>query len=147
MKLYQGGIAMNSIQMLGKLVIKQVVTDGYKEKAGGQFRVEIEKIEQDIKAYEESMNKAITKLTLQGEPNVEMYRRQFMAEKDKLVSYKDQLKVSLQAIMDLPNGEIIETGEGNFLQQVTVGEPFTASVSCEIILKDDIVMAINRQEA
>jgi hypothetical protein len=147
MKLYQGGIAMNSIQMLGKLVIKQVVTDGYKEKAGGQFRVEIEKIEQDIKAYEESMNKAITKLTLQGEPNVEMYRRQFMAEKDKLVSYKDQLKLSLQAIMDLPNGEIIETGEGNFLQQVTVGEPFTASVSCEIILKDDIVMAINRQEA
>ena len=138
---------MNSIQMLGKLVIKQVVTDGYKEKAGGQFRVEIEKIEQDITAYEESMNKAITKLTLQGEPNVEMYRRQFMAEKDKLVSYKDQLKVSLQAIMDLPNGEIIETGEGNFLQQVTVGEPFTASVSCEIILKDDIVMAINRQEA
>ena len=138
---------MNSIQMLGKLVIKQVVTDGYKEKAGGQFRVEIEKIEQDIKAYEESMNKAITKLTLQGEPNVEMYRRQFMAEKDKLVSYKDQLKVSLQAIMDLPNGEIIETGEGNFLQQVTVGEPFTANVSCEILLKDDIVMAINRQEA
>ena len=138
---------MNSIQMLGKLVIKQVVTDGYKEKAGGQFRVEIEKIEQDIKAYEESMNKAITKLTLQGEPNVEMYRRQFMAEKDKLVSYKDQLKVSLQAIMDLPNGEIIETGEGNFLQQVTVGEPFNANISCELILKDDIVMAINRQEA
>ena len=138
---------MNSIQMLGKLVIKQVVTDGYKEKAGGQFRVEIEKIEQDIKAYEESKNKAITKQTLQGEPNVEMYRRQFMAEKDKLVSYKDHLKASLQAIMDLPNCEIIETGEGNFLQQVTVGEPFTASVSCEIILQDDIVMAINRQEA
>lgn len=138
---------MNSIQMLGKLVIKQVVTDGYKQKAGGQFRTEIEKIEQDIKTYEESMNKAITKLTLQGEPNVEMYRRQFMAEKDKLVAYKDQLKMSLQAIMDLPDGEIVETGEGNFLQQVTVGEPFTANVSCEIILKDDIVIAINPQQA
>ena len=138
---------MNSIQMLGKLVIKQVVTDGYKQKAGGQFQVEIEKIEQDIKTYEESMNKAITKLTLQGEPNVEMYRRQFMAEKDKLVAYKDQLKVSLQAILDLPDGEIIETGEGNFLQEVTVGQPFTASVSCEVLLKDDIVIAINPQQA
>ncbi|MBQ2777060.1 MAG: hypothetical protein IJN31_08345 [Peptococcaceae bacterium] len=138
---------MNSIQMLGKLVIKQVVTDGYKQKAGGQFQVEIEKIEQDIKTYEESMNKAITKLTLQGEPNVEMYRRQFMAEKDKLVAYKDQLKASLQAILDLPDGEIIETGEGNFLQEVTVGQPFTASVSCEVLLKDDIVIAINPQQA
>ncbi|MBQ6852644.1 MAG: hypothetical protein IJO07_00535, partial [Peptococcaceae bacterium] len=129
------------------LVIKQVVTDSYKQKAGGQFRVEIEKIEQDIKTYEESMNKAITKLTLQGEPNVEMYRRQFMAEKDKLVAYKDQLKTSLQAILDLPDGEIIETGEGNFLQEVTVGQPFTASVSCEVLLKDDIVIAINPQQA
>ena len=138
---------MNSIQMLGKLVNKQVVTDGYKQKAGGQFQVEIEKIEQDIKTYEESMNKAITKLTLQGEPNVEMYRRQFMAEKDKLVAYKDQLKASLQAILDLPDGEIIETGEGNFLQEVTVGQPFTASVSCEVLLKDDIVIAINPQQA
>ena len=138
---------MNSIQMLGKLVIKQVVTDGYKQKAGGQFQVEIEKIEQDIKTYEESMNKAITKLTLQGEPNVEMYRRQFMAEKDKLVAYKDQLKASLQAILDLPDGEIIETGEGNVLQEVTVGQPFTASVSCEVLLKDDIVIAINPQQA
>ena len=138
---------MNSIQMLGKLVIKQVVTDGYKQKAGGQFQVEIEKIEHDIKTYEESMNKAITKLTLQGEPNVEMYRRQFIAEKDKLVAYKDQLKASLQAILDLPDGEIIETGEGNFLQEVTVGQPFTASVSCEVLLKDDIVIAINPQQA
>ena len=138
---------MNSIQMLGKLVIKQVVTDSYKQKAGSQFVAEIEKIDQDIKVYEESMNKAITKLTLQGEPNVEVYRRQFMAEKDKLVAYKDQLKLSLQAVMDLPEGEIVETGEGNFLQQVTVGEPFTASVSCEILLKDDIVIAITPQEA
>ena len=138
---------MDSIQMLGKVVIKQVVTDGYKQKAGGQFQEEIIKTETDIKTYEESMNKAITKLTLQGEPNVEMYRRQFMAEKDKLVAYKDQLKMSLQAIMDLPDGEIVETGEGNFLQQITIGEPFTANVSCEIILKDDIVIAINPKEA
>lgn len=138
---------MNSIQMLGKLVIKQVVTDGYKQKAGSQFQVEIEKIEADIKTYEESMNKAITKLTLQGEPNIEMYRRQFMAEKEKLVAYKDQLKASLQAIQELPDDDIIETGEGNFLQQVTVGEPFTPNVSCEVILKDDIVIAINPQEA
>ena len=67
--------------------------------------------------------------------------------KDKLVAYKDQLKTSLQAILDLPDGEIIETGEGNFLQEVTVGQPFTASVSCEVLLKDDIVIAINPQQA
>ena len=30
------------------------------------------------------MQKAITKLTLKGDPNVEAYRRQFMAEKEKL---------------------------------------------------------------
>lgn len=134
---------MDKIQMMGKLTIKQVVTDGYKSKAGSQVQVEIDKINEDIKVFDESMNKAITKLTLQGEPNVDMYRRQFMGEKDKLVTYRDQLKMSLQAILELPEGEIVETGEGNFLQEIRVGEPFTANVSCEVILKDDIVIAIN----
>ena len=136
---------MDKIQMMGKLTIKQVVTDGYKQKAGGQVQVEVDKIDNDIKVYDENMQKAITKLTLKGDPNVEVYRRQFMAEKEKLTAYKEQLKLSLQAVLDLPDGEIVETGEGNFLQEVKVGEPFTANVSCEIILKDDIVVAINPQ--
>ena len=134
---------MDKIQMMGKLTIKQVVTDGYKAKAGSQVLAEIDIMEEDIKVFDESMNKAITKLTLQGDPNVDMYRRQFMGEKDKLVTYRDQLKMSLQAILDLPEGEIVETGEGNFLQEIRVGEPFTANVSCDVILKDDIVIAIN----
>ena len=137
---------MDKIQMLGKLVIKQVVTDGYKQKAGGQLQTEIDKINQDITVYDENMQKAITKLTLKGDPNVEAYRRQFMAEKEMLVAYREQLNQSLKAIYDLPDGEIVESGEGNFLQEVKVGEPFSANVSCEIILKDDIVMAINPQE-
>ena len=137
---------MDKIQMLGKLVIKQVVTDGYKQKAGGQLQTEIDKINQDITVYDENMQKAITKLTLKGDPNVEAYRRKFMAEKEKLVAYREQLNQSLKAIYDLPDGEIVESGEGNFLQEVKVGEPFSANVSCEIILKDDIVMAINPQE-
>ena len=137
---------MDKIQMLGKLVIKQVVTDGYKQKAGGQLQTEIDKINQDITVYDENMQKAITKLTLKGDPNVEAYRRQFMAEKEKLVAYREQLNQSVKAIYDLPDGEIVESGEGNFLQDVKVGEPFSANVSCEIILKDDIVMAINPQE-
>lgn len=137
---------MDKIQMLGKLVIKQVVTDGYKQKAGSQLQAEIDKINQDVTVYDENMQKAITKLTLKGDPNVETYRRQFMAEKEKLVAYREQLNQSLKAIYDLPDGEIVESGEGNFLQEVKVGEPFSANVSCEIILKDDIVMAINPQE-
>ena len=39
---------MDKIQMMGKLTIKQVVTDGYKQKAGGQVQVEIDKIDNDI---------------------------------------------------------------------------------------------------
>ena len=35
---------MDKIQMMGKLTIKQVVTDGYKAKAGSQVQAEIEKI-------------------------------------------------------------------------------------------------------
>jgi len=136
---------MDQIQMLGKLVIKQVVTDGYKQKAGAQMQEAIAKADEDIKIYDENMQKAITKLTLKGDPNVELYRRQFTAEKEKLVAYKEQLQMSLQAIQDLPDGEIVDTAEGNYLQEVKVGQPFTANAGCEVVVKDDIVIAINPQ--
>ena len=137
---------MDKIQMLGKVIIKQIVTDQYKEKAGKQFQDEIQKVDGDIATYDENMQKAITKLTLKGDPNIEMYRRQFMAEKEKLTAYKEQLKASLQAVQDLPDGQIIDTGEGNFLQEVKVGDTFTANVNCEVVLKDDVVIAIQPQE-
>ncbi len=44
----------------------------------------MDKIDNDIKVYDENMQKAITKLTLKGDPNVEVYRRQFGAEKKKI---------------------------------------------------------------
>lgn len=137
---------MDSINMMGKLVIRQIVTDGYKQKSGAAVQVEIDKILKDIATYEDSMNKAITKLTLQGEPNVDMYRRQFGAERDKLVAYRDQLKASLDMIMSLPDGEIVETGEGNFLREIKLGDKFSASANVEILLKDDVVIAITEQE-
>ncbi len=136
---------MEKIQMLGKVSIKQVVTDGYKQKAGQQLQEEMEKINGDIAAYEDSMQKAITKLTLQGEPNVELYRRQFAAEKDKLTAYKEQLKQSLDAILTLPDGELVDAGESNFLQEIRVGEPFTAAANCEIVVRDDVVIAIREK--
>ena len=118
---------MDMIQMMGKLTIKQVVTDGYKAKAGSQVQVEIEKINDDIKTFDESMNKAITKLTLQGDPNVDMYRRQFMGEKEKLVTYRDQLK-------NEPAGDYGPAGRrnrGNRGRQLPAGNPRRRTIHCK----------------
>lgn len=133
---------MESIKILGKMTVKQIVTDDYKVKAGQKFQAEIEKMEQDIAAYEKEMNKTITELTLKAHPQVEQVRRQLNGEKDKLLMYKEQLQMSLQAIAELPLGELVETGEGNFIQEIKVGDHFQDSASCEVILKDDIVQEI-----
>ena len=64
---------MDKIQMMGKLVIKQVVTDGYKQKAGQQFQTEIDKVDSDIAVYVKICRKPL-QTDLKRDPNVEMYR-------------------------------------------------------------------------
>lgn len=135
---------MESIKVLGKMTVKQVVTEGYKLKVGQQVQAEINKMTEDIAAYEKEMNKTITELTLKAHPQVDQVRRQLNAEKEKLVIYKEQLQMSLQEIADMPEGNLVETGEGNFIQELKVGDHFPTNTNCEVILKDDIIIEINR---
>lgn len=135
---------MESIQILGKLMIKQIVTEDYKMKAGSKFQEEMQKVEEEISAYEKEMNKHLTELTLKGYPQVEQVRRQLNAEKEKLAMYREQLKMSMQSIAELPLGEIVDTGEGNFIQQIKVGDTFAGASACEILLKDDVVIEIKQ---
>jgi len=133
---------MDSIKMMGKVIIKQVVTDGYKEKAGAEFRSAVTKVDQELATFDKDMQKTLTELTLKGHPQIEQLRRQFNMEREKIAIYKEQLMAGVKEIIDLPEGSVIETGEGNFLHEIKVGDHFANNTVREIILKDDVVIEI-----
>lgn len=130
--------------MMGKLVLKQVVTESYKEKTRGEFQEAIEKVEAELAQFDKDMQKTIMELTLKGHPQLEQLRRQFNGEREKISVYKDQLLLSIDEIAHLPVGAVVEAGEGNFLQTIKVGDHFATSTVCEVILQDDVVVEINQ---
>lgn len=136
---------MESIQIMGKVLIKQIVTEQYKEKTGAEFRKAIQKVDEELAAFDKDMNKTLTELTLKARPQVEQLRRQFNMERDKIAVYKEQLLASIKEIADLEFGTLVDSGEGNFLQEIKVGDDFAANTVCEVVLQDDIVIEIKKK--
>ncbi len=136
---------MESIQILGKVQIKQIVTEQYKEKTSADFRKAIETVDGELANFDKDMNKTLTELTLKAHPQVEQLRRQFNLEREKIAAYKEQLLSSIKEIADLEMGTLVDSGEGNYLQEIRVGDNFAENTVCEVILKDDVVVEIRKK--
>ena len=55
---------MESLQMMGKVLIKQVVTENYKVKASAEFQKAIAKVDEELAVFDKEMQKTLTELTL-----------------------------------------------------------------------------------
>ena len=133
---------MESLQMMGKVLIKQVVTENYKVKARAEFQKAIAKVDEELAVFDKEMQKTLTELTLKAHPQVEQLRRQFNLEREKISIYKEQLLASVKEVADLELGALVDGGEGNFIKEIKIGDNFTQNSTCEIILKDDVVIEI-----
>ncbi len=133
---------MESIQIMGKVQIKQIVTEQYKEKTGAEFRQAIQSVDDELANFDKEMNKTLTELTLKAHPQVEQLRRQFNMEREKIAVYKEQLLASIKEIADLEMGALVDSGEGNYLQEIHVGDNFAEHTQCVVVIKDDVVVEI-----
>lgn len=137
---------MDKLTVMGKVTYKQVVTEAYKEKSLVEVDNEIEKLENELADFDEKMNKTITELTIKGHPQLDALRQQFNLEREKIVIYINQLKETKDAIRDMAEGTEVPAGEGNFVSELKVGEPFTGNLDCSVIVKDDVVVEIRHGE-
>ena len=133
---------MESIQILGKVNLKQVVDDEYKMKASQELQAAVAKVDEELDNFDKNMSKTITELTLKGHPQVEQVRRQFNAEREKIAIYKEQLTASIKAIIDLENGSRVDIGEANFVKELKVGDDFNGT-NVEVVIQGDTVIEIN----
>ena len=136
---------MDSIKILGKATIKQIVDDSYKMKAVAELQAAADKVNEELEKFDKDMSKTMTELTLKGHPQVEQIRRQLNMEREKISIYKEQLAQSIKGIADLPLGSKVDAGEANFIQELKIGDNFHLT-NCEIIVEGDTVVAINSIE-
>lgn len=136
---------MEEIKILGKAYYKQIVTDGYKEKARMEIQKQIDEIDEQLAEFDEQMSKTMTELTLKAHPQTEALRQQFNMEREKIAAYKQQFSAALDAVDKLENGTEVDTGDGDFITTLKVGDAFTENTNYDIIIEDNIVKEIRKR--
>ncbi|MBS5916111.1 MAG: hypothetical protein KIB49_04925 [Clostridiales bacterium] len=135
------------LTVMGKVTYKQVVTQAYKEKALAEVDQQIAKIDEELANFDKQMDKTMTELTLKAHPQIEQLRQQFNMERQKIAVYREQIESGKQAVDILAEGEEVTAGEGNFVTELAVGEPFNLNLNREVVIKDDVVIDIRRPNA
>ncbi len=135
----------DKITVMGKVTYKQIVTPAYKEKAIAEVDEQLKQIDEELSNFDKQMDKTITELTLKAHPQIEALRQQFNLEREKIVVYREQMEASKQTVVDMEEGIQVPAGEGNFVSELSVGDAFDAKLSCEVIVENDRIIAINRK--
>lgn len=136
---------MDELKILGKVFYKQIVTDGYKAKASQEIQAQIDEIDHQLEEFDKQMSKTMTELTLKAHPQTEALRQQFNVERDKIAVYKEQFSQALAAVDQLENGKEVETGDGEFVTSIKVGDSFSGTLNYELVIEDDIVKEIRKK--
>lgn len=134
---------MKNITLLGKAIVKQIVTDSYKEDMVRNIQNKLNQVEFTIKIFQDEMQKTLNKLIADGYPQLDVVKKEFAKEEEKLFRQKKHLLDKIKYISSLKINEEIVQDTFNYPVEVKVGDNFAQVISREIILKDGEVIKIS----
>ena len=133
---------MESINIMRKMVIKQVVSENFKKTAVSELQNALKQADTEIEDFEKKYRKMITEFTIKNLPQVDELKAQFEAEKQRKHALKEQLSEKFKAAMSLEiNSEIVQAViDGPY--ELKIGDDFNKVNRQEIVVKDGIVQEI-----
>lgn len=133
---------MDSINIIRKIVIKQVVTEEFKKTAVSDLQNALKQAETEMEDFEKKYRKMITEFTVKNLPQVDELRAQFEAEKERKGLLKNQLSEQFKAAMKLEIGSEIVQAVIDGPYELKVGDDFNKVNRQEIVVKNGIVQEI-----
>ncbi len=133
---------MESINIMRKLVIKQVVTENFKKQAVSELQTALKQAESEMDDFEKKYRKMITEFTVKNLPQVDQVRAQFEAEKERRGILKEQLSEQFKAAMKLDIGSEIVQAVIDGPYELKIGDNFDQINRQEIVISDGIVQEI-----
>lgn len=133
---------MESINIIRKIAIKQVVTEEFKKAAVADLQNALKQAEVEMDDFEKKYRKMITEFTIKNLPQVDELKAQFEAEKERKRALKAQLSEQFNAAMKLEiNSEIVQALiDGPY--DLKIGDDFNKVNRQEIVIKNGIVQEI-----
>ena len=133
---------MESINIMRKIVIKQVVTEDFKKQAVSELQSALKQADVEMDDFEKKYRKMITEFTIKNIPQVDELKAQFEAEKERKSILKAQLAEKFKAATNLTlNTEIVQAIiDGPY--ELKIGDDFNKVNRQEIVISDGIVKEI-----
>ena len=133
---------MDSINIMRKIVIKQVVTEDFKKQAVSELQSALKQADVEMDDFEKKYRKMITEFTIKNIPQVDELKAQFEAEKERKSILKAQLAEKFKAATNLTlNTEIVQAIiDGPY--ELKIGDDFNKVNRQEIVISDGIVKEI-----
>lgn len=131
-----------TINIMRKIVVKQIVTEDFKKKAGAEVQEILKKIEDEMEIFEKEAKRTITEVTLKGHPHALEIKAEIEGEREKRIDYKKQMLNRLKTISKVEIGEEIVHGTIDGPLEVKVGDNFDKLNRVEMVLKDGEIVEI-----
>lgn len=133
---------MKTITVISKVVIKQVVTESYKNKLISEVQDKVKHIEAEMELFNKEAQKAITELTIKGHPQINAVKEQINEKKAQNEEIKTQYIEKIKELSMLNIDEEVVQGTLDSPVELKVGDNIEDITTKEIVVKDGVIVDI-----
>ncbi|MHB2021624.1 MAG: YlqD family protein [Candidatus Xenobia bacterium] len=134
-----------SIELKRQVVVKAIVTDGFRDGMIAEATDAIRNIESNLNAMQQNVSQQISSLATTSIEAAAQLKQQMEAEKDRLVKMRGELEWRIKEVQNVPNGAEMPFRVFEGTVSLAVGDDFAKTMSqAEIIIKDWKVIEIRQ---
>ncbi|MBM3215744.1 hypothetical protein FJZ36_12605 [Candidatus Poribacteria bacterium] len=125
------------------VVVKQVVTDAFKQKTLREIQATLEQIDRNLAQMEFQGRRMVAEIERQAPPQALQIREELRKERQRQEQMHEELRAKRAQVEALEVDSMFIAGTYEAPVQLDVGENFGAKMrQLEVIVKDDIVVEI-----
>lgn len=133
---------MKELTVITKVVLKQIVTEKYKDKLILGLQEKIKNLDLEINLLDQKTKNVVSELIQQNHPQVDIVEQKLVSELDNKNNTRQEYLEKLKEISKLKKDTELIEGTINSPVTLKVGDNIERLLTREIIIKDDIIIEI-----
>ncbi|SMB93806.1 YlqD protein [Desulfonispora thiosulfatigenes DSM 11270] len=135
---------MKELTVITKVVLKQIVTDNYKNKLILDLQNTIKNLDNEINLLSFKIKNVISDLSEQNHPRIDIVKEKLYNEQENKNVKRQEYIEKLKEISNLENKTEIVQGTINSPVTLQVGDNIDKLLTREIIIKDNVIIEIRQ---
>ena len=133
---------MENVMVLRKVTVKHIVTESLIANFTAEIKGTLDGVNQEIAEFEKEMRRAITEMTLKGNPRINEMRDHLEQEKQGMIIYKEQLEAKIDDVKSWQINQEVVQNTFEVPVEIKIGDNYDKLNDAVVIVQDGIVIEI-----